>query len=155
MQLPKFEDFVKEMSGVEKTDEVVFGRISSGNSRATFNFQGCVAYLESFGFPRFQMKTLAQTVSAAFRPCSSRWITDYMVHGKTRAEEIAKAYGAIIEETPYALHANKWFHFVFPEDNDGKGFDKLMLWVYDRLNGEFEKKFGKETIEFKSCFGET
>jgi hypothetical protein len=143
------EQFSERMSHVEKTWEHQVGPRYAGNSRAQFVFEGQYCYLESTGFVSYNklpIPNVAKALLMTINTPSDYWWTDYMVFGKTRADEVAKAYNATLWEAPYAKVPNKWFHLQF------QTFEDLMRFVYDRHIGVFEATWGQEKMVYENCF---
>ena len=145
--------FSARMEQVEKTCEHTVGRAYQGNSRATFNFDGMECYLESSGYRTTPAKSpLSAIAKAVFimavEPRDSWW-TDYMVYGRTKAEQVAKHYNGRTQEAYYAEEEGAWFHLVFDT------FETLMAFCYDRKTGAFDKQWQISNPAFVDCLGET
>lgn len=147
------EQFCERMGKVEKRDELIVGRASSGDTRAIFEFEGQCCFLESRGFRRLPSRQYGGVSPAQMLWIASATPTDYWVHSrlfytKSRAKRLAKHYGASsIEEDPYPREEGVWFYLTF------KTFEDLMKIVWDIHTGTFKELWGDEAKEYQSCIG--
>lgn len=149
-----FEQFCERMGKVEKTDEFVVGRASSGDSRAIFVFEGQHCHLESRGFRRLPPRTFSSQVSkaqmmwiASAEPVDW-WVHSRLVYGKDRAKRLAKHYKAkSFNEDEYPREEGVWFYLTF------NTFEDLMKMVWDIHTGQFKEMWGDEAKEYESCIG--
>ena len=145
------EQFSERMSNVEKTKELIVGQAHLGNTRAVFEFEGQVCFLESFGYRRVEwnddMPPLGRCLQAIYNPPTDNWVYTYLFYTKKRANRLMKYYGAkFIEEDPYPREEGVWFSLVFPD------FESLMKIVYDTYTGKFKELWGENEKDYESCF---
>lgn len=149
-----FEQFCERMGKVEKTDELVVGRASSGDSRAIFQFEESHCFLESRGFRRLPPRTFTGQVSkaqmmwiASAEP-KDWWVHSRLIYGEKRAKKMMKHYKASsFEEDPYPRESGVWFYLNFKE------FEDLMRMVWDIHTGKFLELWGEEPKQYESCIG--
>lgn len=148
-----FEQFCERMAKVEKTDEFVVGRASSGNTRAIFQFEESHCHLESRGFRclpqrKFGQVTPAQMLWVASAEPYDYWVHCRLIYGKDRAKRMMKHYKAkSFEEDPYPREEGVWFYLNFST------FEDLMTIVWDIHTGKFKELWGDEPKEYQSCIG--
>ena len=149
--------FSERMSKVHKKDEFYIGRISRGNTRAIFDFEGYEVQLDTFNMGMFNdgiMKSFPAIAKAHLivnNPPSFHWIlATYPICGKKRAEKIAKHYKGKLIEEPYPADGDedKWWYL---ECND---FPEVIHMIYDLLSGTFVETFGVEPEPYSNLFSQ-
>lgn len=143
-----FEQFCDRMSKVEKKEELIVGRASSGNTRSTFNFEGYGCCLESYGYRRIPDVetrhtgiTLGEMMFVATAQPHDVWVLAPWVKGKKAATKLAKQYGG--QACPDEYHEDDldaWY-LRFPEDDEGNGFKNLMRIIWDHKQGNLPDAF--------------
>lgn len=158
MSTETFDDFCKRMSEVELVDSLIVGRVSSGNTRDIFKFEGQACWLESFNYRPISLSSPAKALYGILGPePSDRWVHSRLIYGPghsgkkhERIKRIAKYYQAEYEEDPYPWETDVWFYLYFTgEDN----WEKLMKLVWDIHTGQFLELWGDEAKAYKSCIG--
>ena len=153
-----FDSFCKRMAEVELTKSFVVGRMSSGDTRDVFKFEGQSCWLESFGYRPTSLSSPAKALYAVLGPSpSDRWVCPRLIYGPgysgkkhERIKRIAKYYRARYEEDPYPWEEDVWFYLYFTGDDN---WEKLMKLVWDVHTGKFIELWGEEAKVYKSCIG--
>ena len=134
-----FEQFCERMGKVEKKEECFIGQVSSGNSRAVFEFEGHQCFLESLGFRTIPSSrklqgniTPAEMLWVASGKPSESWVYGEWVKGRKAAEVLAKRYGG--RACPDEYHEDDQDAWYVRFDGDD-GFEKLMRMLYDYRTG--------------------
>jgi len=140
-----FEQFCERMNQVEKTDEFIFGRASSGNTRTIFEYDGHSCYLESYGYRRIPAGRMLQVDTNPITPGEMLWVAsgephDVWIHadwvkGKSAANKLAKQYGGRACPDEYHEDDQDAWYIRFDEDDEGNGFKKLMKLIWDYKTG--------------------
>ena len=119
-------EFSKRMETVEKDWEYVVGMAHQGHTRAKFDFDGMLCFLESGNYRRMSPKGASVMARAALLLAHvpyDFWWTDYAIQGRAAAKAVADRYNAKLHQNPYE---ETWFSLRFDE------FDDLMKFCYDR-----------------------
>jgi hypothetical protein len=134
-----FEQFCERMGKVEKSEELVIGRVSSGNTRSTFDFEGHDCHLESFGYRcipegrKLQGNiTISEMLWVASGNPSDEWVHGAWVKGKSAAHKLAAQYGGKARPDEYHEDDKDAWYIRFCGDD---AFEKLMKMIYDYKTG--------------------